>query len=102
MTNEMTAVTVRYRVKPGRGPENAELVRAVYDELAELKPAGFQYVTFVADDGVSFTHVALTQAGTEAPLPGLAAFQAFREGLGERCEQAPESTPLAPVGSYGL
>ena len=34
----MSAVIVRYRVKAGRAEENAELVRAVYAQLAERSP----------------------------------------------------------------
>ena len=98
----MTAVVVRYRVREGRGEENAELVRAVYAELASLQPAGFRYATFVEEDGVSFAHVALLEEGAQAPLPGLASFAAFRAGLGERCVESPVSTSLSPVGSYGL
>ena len=56
----MSAVLVRYRVKPDRADENAELVRAVYEELAAHQPPGFRYATFVLDDGVTFTHIAFT------------------------------------------
>ena len=34
----MSAVIVRDRVKPGRSEESAELVRAVYGELAAEQP----------------------------------------------------------------
>lgn len=97
----MSAVVVQYRVHPEHAEENAALVRAVYAELAEQAPAGFRYATFVEADGVSFVHVAVMDAGVEAPLPGLAAFQAFRAGLGERCAEGPVSTPVTPVGDYG-
>ena len=57
MATEQTVTVVRYRVKPGRAKENAELVRAVYEELAQLAPSGFRYITSVLDDGVTFVHV---------------------------------------------
>ena len=41
----MTQTVVRYRVKPDRAEENARLVRAVYEELREVKLEGFRYVT---------------------------------------------------------
>jgi hypothetical protein len=91
----MSATTVRYRVKPGRAEENADLVRAVYAELAELAPPGFRYATF--RDGDTFTHVAF---GT-GPLQQLAAFRRFREGLDERCEEPP-AVRHDLVGAYGL
>lgn len=41
----MTQTVVRYRVKSDRAEENARLVRAVYEELREVKLEGFRYVT---------------------------------------------------------
>jgi hypothetical protein len=99
----MTATIVRYRVAPGRGEENAELVRAVYAELAALAPPGFRYATFVADDGERFAHVAFVEDGHRAPLPDLAAFRAFVAGIEERCAEPPEATTFGrPIGSYGF
>ncbi len=91
----MTATTVRYRVKPGRAEENAELVRAVYAELSELAPPDFRYATF--RDGDTFTHVAFG----EAPLQKVAAFRRFQAGIAERCEEPPRVVRDV-VGSYGL
>jgi hypothetical protein len=90
---------VRYRVKPGREQENADLVRAVYAELAQLEPPGFRYATF--QDGVAFTHVAF--AVGEAPLSRLASFRRFTDGIAERCDEPPQTTRLTePIGSYRL
>ncbi len=99
----MHGVIVRYRVKPGRAEENAELVRAVYAELAAEGPSGFRYATFQLEDGVTFAHVAFMEDGSEAPLPQLPAFRRFTEAIGERCDEPPQTTRLASlVGSYGL
>ena len=99
----MSAVLVRYRVKPDRAAENAELVRALYEELTAVGPPGFRYTTFVHDDGVTFTHIAFTEDGHEAPLPGLAAFQRFTAEIAERCEEPPQTTRLSEqVGAYRL
>ena len=54
----MRRVMVRYRVKPEQVARNAELVRAVYDELRERAPDGIRYATFTLDDGVTFVHIA--------------------------------------------
>jgi hypothetical protein len=98
----MTGAVVRYRVKPGRGEENAALVEAVYAELEVVAPEGFRYATFVLDDGVSFVHTAFTAEGS-APLPGIPAFQRFQAGLGERCADPPEVTRLGHlVGTYRM
>jgi hypothetical protein len=99
----MSLAIVRYRVKPGRADENAELVRAVYAELAARQPPGFRYATFVLEDAVTFVHLAITEGDRAAPLPQLAAFQRFREGLAERCDEPPQTTRLSTqVGAYGL
>jgi hypothetical protein len=99
----MSAVIVRYRVKPGRSEENAALVRAVYAELATEQPPGFRYTTSLLEDGVTFVHVAFIEDGHEAPLPELPAFQRFQRDLAERCDEAPQVTRLTEfVGSYGL
>jgi hypothetical protein len=99
----MSAVLVRYRVKPDQAAQNAELVRAVYDELTSLQPPGFRYTTYVQDDGVTFMHIAFTEDGHDAPLPQLPAFQRFVAGIAERCEEAPQTTRLSErVGAYRL
>ena len=90
---------VRYTVHPDRADENAELVRAVYAELAQAAPDGFRYSTYRCDDGVTFVHLATSDG--PAPLPGIAAFQRFQEGLPQRCAMAPVFTELREVGSYG-
>ena len=58
----MRQVIVNYKVKPERVAENEALVRAVYDELARVKPDGLHYATFRLEDGVSFVHVAMTES----------------------------------------
>lgn len=90
---------VRYQVHPDRVDENVALVQAVYAELAATNPPGFRYATYLCDDGVTFVHLATSDGAP--PLPGLAAFQQFQEGLADRCAQPPVATELREVGSYG-
>ena len=97
----MSATVVTYRVKEGRAEENAGFVRAVYAELAERRPAEFTYSTWLAEDGVTFTHIAFTEGDAAAPLPELAAFRAFQQDLGERCAEPPRVTKLPEnIGRY--
>lgn len=98
----MKATMVRYRVKPEHAAENAELVRAVYRELAETQPAGLRYATFSLDDGVSFVHIAIQEDEGPSVLAEVAAFQRFREGLGERCDEPPAAAGLHEIGSFRL
>ena len=67
---------VRYTVAAGQEDRNAELVRAVYEELGRAVPDGFRYATL--REGADFTHVALHDgrraaadgAGRVPGLPG--------------------------------
>lgn len=94
-------VMVRYEVEPDRAAENEELVRAVYAGLADTRPEGFSYATFVQDDGVSFIHLATarTEDG-RSPLDHVAAFARFLARLEDRCLAPPTSIALRRVGSY--
>jgi hypothetical protein len=92
---------VRYRVKPGHAERNEALVRAVYRELDEQRPAGFRYATFKLDDGLTFVHLARTDtADGRSPLPELAAFREFQAGIRERCDEQPVVTQLHGIGSF--
>ena len=92
---------VRYTVKAGWEERNAELVRAVYRELAAVAPPGFRYATYRLDGGRTFVHVAANDADGTTPLTGLAAFRAFQAGLAERCEQAPVVSAAEQIGVFG-
>jgi hypothetical protein len=92
---------VRYKVKPEHAARNAELVRAVYDELRAREPDGIRYATFTLEDGVTFVHVAEVEAETN-PLADLQAFREFQAGIAERCEDPPSSSALHEVGSFRL
>jgi hypothetical protein len=96
------AIVVRYRTKPEAADENAQLVRAVYEELAAHKPEDFHYMTLQLDDGVSFVHVAIHGNDGENPLSKNDAFARFQAGLADRLEQGPEPAPATVVGSYGV
>jgi hypothetical protein len=95
----MRQVMVRYKVKPDRVDENEQLVRAVYDELADTTPAGLRYATFRLDDGVSFVHIA-TVEGEHNPLAEVEAFARFQADVRDRCEEPPVVMELHEVGSY--
>jgi len=96
----MRRVMVRYRVKPEHAEENERLVRAVYEELAAINPAGFRYRTIVLDDGVSFMHLADTEDGAVTPLPELASFQEFQREIRARCDEPPVVTEVREIGRY--
>ena len=96
----MKRTLVRYTVKPGSEDENAALVRAVYQELADLNPDGFRYVTYRLDDDRTFVHIAEQDGEGDSPLPKLAAFREFQAGIGERCEWGPVVAGAEVVGRF--
>jgi hypothetical protein len=97
----MKHVIVRYKVKPDRAAENEQLVRAVYAELHQTKPAGLRYATFQLDDGVSFVHLASTDTEQgPSPLSAVQAFKRFQEHIDERCEESPVVAEIREIGSY--
>jgi hypothetical protein len=99
----MRKVMVRYKVKPEQAARNEEFVRAVFEELRQARPDGLHYATFVLEDGVSFVHVASSETTDgRNPLQDVAAFRAFQEGIGERCEEPPAPATVREVGSYGF
>jgi hypothetical protein len=96
----MGRTVVRYTVKAGMEQHNAELVRAVYGELAELRPEGFSYATYRLDDGRTFIHVAEQEGDGAGPLPGLPAFRAFQAAIGDRCEWGPLASRAELIGRF--
>ncbi len=97
----MPKVMVKYRVKPELVEENKKLVEAVFAELAETKPVGIRYATFVADDGVTFWHVASIE-GDGSPLTSSASFKAFQQGLKDRCDEPPRPMNVTEVASFNF
>ncbi len=99
----MKQVMVRYKVKPEFAAHNEDLVRKVYEELRQVAPAGLGYATFALEDGVSFVHIASIENDDDRnPLMDVAAFRAFQEGIGDRCDEPPQAVNLREVGSYGV
>jgi hypothetical protein len=99
----MRQVMIRYKVKPDQAERNEALVRKVYEELHQTAPAGIHYATFALEDGVSFVHVASSEAEDgQNPLQEIAAFRAFTENIAERCDEPPAPVNLREIGSYGF
>ena len=97
----VTRTVARYAVKAGMEEANAELIRAVYEELGVRRPTGFSYATFRLEDGRTFVHVAEHEGPVESPLRSLLAFSEFLSGLDGRCEWGPVVTIAELVGRFG-
>ncbi|HEV7721265.1 MAG TPA: hypothetical protein VGO60_08275 [Iamia sp.] len=95
-------IVVRYQTKPDRADENQALVEAVFAELEVRRPEGFTYQSLRLEDGVSFLHVVIEHDDVAEPdsLQDVPAFQAFLDGIADRCAVAPVATGAALVGAY--
>jgi hypothetical protein len=91
---------VRYTVKPGREHENAALVRAVFDELAQTQPDGFRYAVFQLPDTRQFLHLYTDEGATSGALQQLPSFQAFVAAAEDRHEQPATFTTPELIGDY--
>jgi hypothetical protein len=93
---------IRYRTNPEQAAENAGLVTVVFAELGQAKPEGLRYLTLRLDDD-TFVHLVDTDAadGTSA-LPQLGSFQAFQQGIRDRCAEPPLVRQATVVGNYRM
>ena len=96
----MSHTIVTYTVKPGREPENARLVRAVFEELAKDGPAGFRYAVLKAVDSGEFVHLYTSDGAAPGALQQLPAFQAFVAGAADRHEQPATFKEFELIGAY--
>ena len=98
----MRRTVIRYRTKPDMADRNAELVAAVFAELKAAQPEGLRYMSLRLEDD-TFIHVVETAAddGT-SPLPKLAAFARFQNGILERCVEPPLPKGATVVGNYRM
>src|SRR5271169_5538211 len=98
----MKRTMIRYKAKPDMADRNAGLIAGVFEELKAAQPEGVRYLSLRLDDD-SFVHFVETEAddGTSA-LPKLAAFQAFQNGIRERCIEPPLVRGVTIVGNYRM
>jgi hypothetical protein len=96
----MSHTMVTYTVKPGREQENAALVRAVFEELAQTRPAGFRYAVFQLPDSRQFVHLYTSEGATAGALQQLPAFGAFVADAQDRQEQPATFTEPELIGDY--
>ena len=96
----MSQTIVTYTVKPGCQDENAALVRAVFKELAETRPAGFRYAVFQRTESGEFLHLYTDEGAASGTLQQLPAFEAFVSNAADRHEKPAVFTSFELVGAY--
>ena len=94
------ARVIRYRTKPECAEDNARLIEAVFEELADDGVTGIRYTALRLYDGVTFLHIARIDSDIN-PLESSPAFTAFQAGLGVRLEEGPYPATATVVGSHG-
>ncbi|KAA3452647.1 hypothetical protein C7I87_00250 [Mesorhizobium sp. SARCC-RB16n] len=93
---------IRYKTKPDRADENERLVKAVFEELRGKSPEGVRYMTWRSGDG-TFVHLVETETDEHADIiSGLAAFEAFQNGIRDRCIDPPHRDAMTVVGHYRM
>ena len=92
------AVVVRYRTRPDTADDNEQLIKAVFEELAAVRPGGIRYFTVRLEE-TTFVHTAVFDSDAN-PLDDLPTFQTFTSGIRDRCEEPPAPTTGRLVGSY--
>ena len=96
----MSHTIVTYTVKAGHEQENAALVRAVFAELAQTRPAGFRYAVFQQPDPRQFVHLYTNEGAAAGGLQQLPAFQAFIAAAQDLHEQPATFTEPELIGDY--
>jgi hypothetical protein len=98
----MKRTLIRYKARPELADRNAELIAAVFAELKDARPEGVRYLSLRLDDD-SFVHFVESDAadGTSV-LPKLSSFQAFQEGIRDRCIEPPLVRGVVIVGNYRM
>ena len=98
----MRRTLIRYKTRPEMADKNAELVAAVFAELKAAKPDGVRYLTLRLEDD-TFVHVVEAAADDgSSPIPKLAAFAAFQDGIRDRCVEPPLVRAVGIVGNYRM
>jgi hypothetical protein len=95
----MRRTLISYTVRAETAALNEELIRAVFDELARVRPENVRYTALVLDDGVSFTHIVEVRDGVN-PIPELASFKRYTEAVLERCQEPPVVNQAREIGAY--
>jgi hypothetical protein len=90
---------VRYKVKAESAAENERLIGQVFAQLAREKPAGVRYQVFKMPDGLTFVHLAASEADVN-PVTLLEAFKQYTAAIKDRCEEPPQQAQLQVVGAY--
>ena len=93
---------IRYKTKPELADENERLVKTVFQELRGKSPEGVRYMTWRSSDGTFVHLVEIASEEHAGIIPALAAFEAFQNGIKDRCVEPPHRDVMTVVGNYRM
>jgi hypothetical protein len=99
---EMNTMMVQATVKPECVRDVEAAAKTMFAAIEAAAPDGVRYASCRLSDGVSFVALLALDDGIENPLPAIAEFRAFQEGLGQWLATPPVPDQLTVVGSYRL
>ncbi len=91
---------IQYKVKPELVAEQEAAIAEFLDAINEVGDSEVSYISFKAEDGVSFSHLA--RMGSEDALKRFQSQPHFKKFSGEikaRCEDGPHATKMSVVAS---
>jgi hypothetical protein len=95
-------LVTRYSMKSAEdADENEDRVKAVFDELADRRPANVSYIVLRLDDD-SFLHLSFHNHTEDEvnPISSTAAFARFQEGHSDRRDGPVDQRQASLVGAY--
>lgn len=98
----MKRTIIRYKTRPEMADRNAELIAAVFAELKTARPEGLRYLSLRLEDDTFIHFVESAADDGPSPLPKLAAFGAFQNGIRERCAEPPLAKGATIIGNYRM
>jgi len=96
----MPILIVRSRINAEHTAELENGVKKVFAALEQHQPAGIRYTSCRLADGVTYVAILALDEGVENPLPALAEFREFQEGLKSWVAETPGTDQMTVVGSY--
>lgn len=98
----MPILMIRSKIKAEHVAEADTAARKVFAALEKAQPGGIHYGSCRLADGVTYVIMLALDEGVENPLPALAEFREFQEGIKSWLAEPPATDQLTVVGSYRL
>ena len=98
----MKRTLIRYDAKPERADENQRLIQGVFQELHAKAPGGVRYMALRLDTGTFVHFVEVENGDVSNPLPELAAFRSFQNGIRDRQVEPATLSSAVIIGNYRM